>query len=202
MTDFGAYLVYDNDAAANAGKFGKWSNKKQLKYLKDTYKLTKDDILFGDYVQFSTHRANDLYIVDKNKRFIKNPDWAKNGSLTIPCSITKHMKNPFEVYSRVPHDDRPMYLCLSSKDAFVKAQLGHVNANAKILWNFSDKTFIVEDPKTNEYEIRKQTNTTRKNKTCLKNKIVNTLTNRCWKPCPTNFFKNPKTYKCVKNMRR
>jgi len=203
MGDFGSFIVYKDDNMANLGKFGKWSHHKQITYLKDKYNLCKDDILFGDYVQFSTTRANDLYIVDKKKHFIKNPDWDKNGSLTIPCSITKHIKNAYEVYSLMPQDERPTYLCLSNKDDLVKKQLGSVNKNAKILWNFSDGTFIVEEPKPNEYQIRTQRQTTKKRfmKKCRGNKIINRLTKRCWKPCPINYLKNPKTYKCVKKIR-
>lgn len=130
------YIYYVNDNI-------KFDNFSKFKNVTDLFKFINKEYeyKYGDLVSFSEYRDTETYIIGKEGKLIKNPDYSAAGYLTIPYEITKYLDDAFGKYSELL-EDFPSdldWIDLRFDDKFIKENIN--TKSCKILekwdWKFS-----------------------------------------------------------------
>ena len=87
---------------------------------------------YGDLVAFSKYRDTETYIIGKEGKLVKNPDYSEAGYLTIPYEITNSLDNALEKYSEI----EIQYIDLRFDDTFIKENLNTKSCKILEKWNW------------------------------------------------------------------
>lgn len=123
------YIYYDDTI--------KTEDFSTFRNIADLFRFINKDLEYnyGDLVAFSKYRDTETYIIGKEDKLIKNPDYSDAGYLTIPYEITKYLDDALGKYSEI----EIQYIDLRFDDKFIKENIN--TKSCKILekwdWKFS-----------------------------------------------------------------
>jgi hypothetical protein len=147
------YIYYDDKIKTD--DFLKFKN------ISDLFKFISKGLEYnyGDLVAFSKYRDTQTFIIGKEGKLIKNPDYSYAGYLSIPYEITKYLYNAVEKYSEI----EVQYIDLRFDDNFIKE---NINTDENVLletfqisYNIETQQLYLDFPnnKTNVFNIENTT---------------------------------------------
>ena len=120
------YIYYDDTI--------KTEDFSTFRNITDLFRFINKDLEYnyGDLVAFSKYRDTQTYIIGKEGKLIKNPDYSCAGYLTIPYEITNCLDNALEKYSEI----EIQYIDLRFDDTFIKENLNTKSCKILEKWNW------------------------------------------------------------------
>ena len=107
------YIYYDDNI--------KTEDFSTFRNITDLFKFINNELEYnyGDLVAFSKYRDTQTYIIGKEGKLIKNPDYSCAGYLTIPYEITNCLDDALEKYYEI----EIQYIDLRFDDNFIKENI-------------------------------------------------------------------------------
>ncbi len=119
---------------------------------------------YGDLVAFSDYRDTGTYIIGKEGKLVKNPDYSDSGYLTIPYEITQYLNDAVGKYS----ETEVMFIDLRYDDKLILDKINSTSDKLPKEWKYtyytpeneisvkfpnSQHTFSIKD--TSAFKIKK-----------------------------------------------